>query len=124
MQHARPNRLRRAVAFAVLAALLGLVSLTVTQCTMVGDNLTGVGVTRSGPTTCTKACNDLYDLLFKLESKRHQSEVDYCNSLSGQEQQDCKAVESARHVAAKAQLTADKVACQDGCHHQGTGSAG
>ena len=103
MQHARPNRLRRAVAFAVLAALLGLVSLTVTQCTMVGDNLTGVGVTRSGPTTCIKACNDLYDLLYKLEVKRHQAENDLCQLLPpGPEKNACLTAEAARELCPKA----------------------
>ena len=125
MQHARPNRLRRAVAFAVLAALLGLVSLTVTQCTMVGDNLTGVGFTRSAPTTCSKSCLDLYDLLFKLEAKRHQAETDLCNAIPDvTERQVCKDLESDRHVAAKQKLTGDKQACTNGCHHQGAGSAG
>ncbi len=125
MQHARPNRLRRAVAFATLAALLGLVSLTVSQCTMVGDSLTGVGLTRSAPTTCIKACNDYYDLLYKLEQKRHDAENDLCNALPpGPEKNDCLTAESARHSAAKDQLAIDKKACQDGCHRQGTGSAG
>ena len=67
MQHARPNRLRRAVAFVVLAALLGLVSLTLSQCTMVGDNLTGVGLSGVGPTSCVKQCNDLYKMLYDQE---------------------------------------------------------
>ncbi|HEY3216410.1 MAG TPA: hypothetical protein VGK93_07950 [Candidatus Eisenbacteria bacterium] len=125
MQHARPNRLRRAVAFAALAVLLGLVSLTVSQCTMVGDSLTGVGVTRSAPTTCLKQCNDYYALLFKLEQKRHDAENDLCQQLpTNEERQACTAAESARHQAAKDLLTAEKKACQDGCHHQGTGSAG
>jgi len=70
MQHASHNRLRRAVVFAALAALLGVVSLTLSQCTMVGDNLTGVGLTSTAPTTCVKQCNNLYDLLFKLEQKK------------------------------------------------------
>jgi len=124
MQHARPNRLRRAVAFALLAALLGLVSLTVSQCTMVGDSLTGVGAMRSAPTTCTKSCNDLYALLYKLEQKTHQAQTDLCQALPVEEQQECHAIEAARHAAAKDQLAAGKDACQAGCHHQGTGSAG
>jgi hypothetical protein len=124
MQHARPNRLRRAVAYAALAVLLGVVSLTLAQCTMVGDSLTGVDLVRGGATTCLKLCNDKYALFFKIEQKSHNSNLEQCNLLSGQEQQDCKAAESARHEAAKAQLTADKIACQDNCHKQGTGSAG
>jgi len=125
MQHARPNRLRRAIAYAVLAALLGVVSLTLSQCTMVGDNLTGVSLSRSAPTSCIKTCNDLYDLLYKLERKKHAAENDLCQLLpAGQAKNDCLQVESARHTAAKDQLTDDKVACHNNCHHQGSASAG
>lgn len=124
MQHARPHRLRRAVAYAVLAALLGVVSLTLSQCTMVGDSLTGVNLKRVGPTTCIKQCNDLFALLYKLEQKRHIAENEQCNMLSGQAAQDCKAIESDTHTANKAQLTADKIACQNNCYHEGAGSAG
>jgi len=125
MQHASHNRLRRAVVFAALAALLGVVSLTLSQCTMVGDNLTGVGLTSTAPTTCVKQCNNLYDLLFKLEQKKHAAEIDICQSLDdNQAKADCLAAEDARHQQAKADLTAGKIACQDNCHHQGVGSAG
>jgi hypothetical protein len=91
---------------------------------MVGDSLTGVNLKRVGPTTCIKACNDLYALLYKLEQKRHIAENEQCQMLSGQAAQDCRATESATHEANKAQLTADKIACQNNCYHEGAGSAG
>lgn len=125
MQHANPNRLRRAVVFAALAALLGVVSLTLSQCTMVGDNLTGVGLTASGPTTCVKHCNDLYDLLYKLEQKRHAAEKAVCMSIAdNQLKNDCLQAESTRHSARMTELSNGKNACQDACHRQGVGSAG
>ena len=124
MQHARPNRLRRAVAFVVLAALLGLVSLTLSQCTMVGDSLTGVTLDGVGPTSCVKQCNDLYRILYDLEQKRHDTDVETCQNLPQPFKADCLASETARHEAAKAQLTSGKIDCQNNCHRQGSGSAG
>jgi hypothetical protein len=91
---------------------------------MMNDSLTGVRVHSIGPTTCTKQCNDAFAAAFKEEQKTHTANMEACNLLSGSAQQDCKASESARHEAAKTQLTADKISCQDNCHKQGTGSAG
>lgn len=111
--------------FAVLAALLGVVSLALSQCTMVGDNVTGVSLARSAPTSCIKACNDLYDLLYKLEVKRHAAENDLCQQLpSGQVKNNCLQTESNRHTAAKDALTDGRTACKNNCHHQGAGSTG
>jgi len=125
MQHARPHRLRRAVAYAALAALLGVVSLTLSQCTMVGDSLTGVNLKRVGPTTCIKQCNDLFALLYKLEQKRHIAETEQCRLIpGGDERAACLAAEDATHIANKDQLSADKIACQNNCYHEGAGSAG
>jgi hypothetical protein len=125
MQHARPNRLRRAVAFAALAALLGVVSLTLSHCTMVGDKITGVGMTATAPTTCLKHCNDYFGLLYKLEQKRHDAENNVCQLIEDNNaKNDCLSAESARHSAAKTALGAAKIQCQNDCHHQGVGSAG
>jgi len=68
MQHARPNRLRRAVVYAALATLLGVVSLTLSQCTQVGDSLTGVGRISNKPVSCKKQCDKDYNTLKKQES--------------------------------------------------------
>ena len=125
MQHARPNQLRRAMIYATLATLLGVVSLTLSQCTMVGDNLTGVGLNKGGPTTCIKQCNDLYKLLYDQEQKLHDTNVGACQALPQPGKNDCLNAESARHSAAKDALTQGKLDCQTGCQHeQGTGSAG
>jgi hypothetical protein len=124
MQHARPNRLRRAVAYAAFAAVLGVVALTLSQCTMVGDSLNGVQLERGRPTTCIKQCNDLFALLFKLEQKRHDAANNICQSLDGDAQQACQQAESAQHQANKDALTQGKTDCQNNCHRQGAGTAG
>jgi len=121
MQHARPNRLRRAIAYAALAALLGVISLTLSQCTMVGDSLTGVQLERSGPTTCIKQCNDLYKTLFAAEQKRHLAAIEACQALSGEAKNACLEAESATHSANQDALGQAKIDCQNNCHRQGAG---
>jgi exonuclease I len=123
--NARRNRIRRAVVYASLATLLGVVSLTLSQCTMVGDNLTGVGLNKNGPTTCIKQCNDLYKMLYDQEQKLYDMNKTICLSLPQPNKDACLAAELARHQAAMNQLGIDKVNCQNACTHtQGTGSAG
>ena len=124
MQHARPNRLRRAVAYAALAAMLGLVALTLSQCTLVGDSLTGVTVDGVGPTSCVKQCNDLFAIAYKREQKIHDTNNDNCNNLPQPFKSECLDAETARHEAAKATLAQAKTDCQNSCHRQGAGSAG
>jgi len=124
MQHARPSRLRRAVAFAALAGLLGVGSLTLTQCTMVGDGLTGVELERGRPTTCIKQCNDLFNSLYEVEQKRHLAANDICQSLDQPDKAACLDVETATHQANKDALSQGKTDCQNNCHRQGSGTAG
>lgn len=124
MQHARPSRLRRAVAFSVLAGLLGVGSLTLTQCTMVGDTLTGIELERGRPTTCIKGCNDLYAFLYKSEQKRHDAANEICLALAQPDKATCLGVETAQHQANKDALAQGKTDCQNNCHRQGSGTAG
>jgi hypothetical protein len=136
MQHARPNRLRRAVIYAALATMLGAVSLTLSQCTMVGDNLTGVDLYKGRPTTCLKQCNDFYKLVFDQEQKYHDQAKLLCDAVNCaalpqpdqaaciDARQACQQVEADRHAAQKAADTAAKINCQNNCHGQGAGSAG
>lgn len=123
MQHAPHNhRLRRAAASVALAVALGIVSLTVTQCRIVGDNTTGVRILKGQPTTCIKQCNDTYKILFDQEQKLHQTNVELCQALSQPERGECLAAEDARHQQAKADLGQAKIDCQNNCHHQGAGT--
>jgi hypothetical protein len=108
----------------VSVLVLALAAAAFAGCTMVGDNATGVQLDRGQPTTCVKQCNDSYALLFNAEQKRHQAANEACQALPIAEQQACHAVEVTTHENNKAALTAGKVDCQNGCHRQGSGSAG
>jgi hypothetical protein len=125
MMNARRNRIRRAVVYASLATLLGVVSLTLSQCTMVGDNLTGVDLNRGRPTTCIKLCNDHYAILYDEEQKLYDTNKAACQALAQPAKDECLAAELARHQARMGELGAAKIECQNSCTHtQGTGSAG
>lgn len=120
MQHARHNRLRRAS----LLIALGVASIALSQCRMVGDNVTGVRLFRGQPTTCIKLCNDQYKLLFEQEQKLHQTNVEICQALPQPDRAACLQAEEARHSARMDELGQAKVDCQNNCHHQGGGTAG
>ena len=141
MQHARPNRLRRAVIYAALATMLGVLSLTLSQCTLVGDNLTGVDLTKATSKPCKDACKAVYNLYLDQES-RYNFQI---NRLCGLSYDACVAVaataadtaacqadssacytaERARHAQALIDIQNIFKQCKDACKHaQGTGSAG
>ena len=107
----------------VLGAVLVLGLAALAGCTLIGDNLTGV-TAGSGPTTCIKQCNDLYKNLYNAEQKLHATNVEGCQALAQPGKGNCLAAEDARHTAAMVALGNAKIACQNNCHRQGTGSAG
>ena len=119
MQHARHDRLRRAAGYTALAIVLGVVSLTLTQCRAVGDRTTGVSLFRGQPTTCIKQCNDAFKILYDQEQKLHDTNVENCQALSQPDRGTCLAAEDARHTARMAELGQAKIDCQNNCHHQG-----
>jgi hypothetical protein len=105
MQHARPNRLRRAVAYAALAALLGVVTLLLSQCMMVGDNVTGVSIDKAQRANCIGNCQDVKA------------------ACIDQAQHDC-AGDAACLDAAIAVCQSANATCKNNCHKQGAGSSG
>jgi hypothetical protein len=123
MPHRRSN-VRRVAVFASLVTMLGVASVMLSQCTMVGDNVTGVDLSKGRPTTCIKQCNDLYKMLYDQEQKLYDTNKSACLGLSQPQKDQCLAAELARHQAAMDQLGIDKVNCPNTCHTQGTGSAG
>ena len=124
MQHARHRRLRRAAVYVALAMMLGVVSLTLTQCQLVGDKVNGVRLFKGQPTTCIKQCNDAFKILYDQEQKLHDTNVENCQALSQPGRGACLAAEEARHSARMAELGQQKTDCQNNCHHQGAGAAG
>ena len=108
--------LRRASIYGALLTLLGLASLSLTQCTMIDDNLTGVSLSTAKADKCLKDCKHTFDAATREEfrlNKRNRRECD--NSLV------CLAVEAERHREALAVIEAEYEACRADCHHQGGG---
>jgi hypothetical protein len=113
------SRLRRVVVYVALATLLGAVSLTLSQCTLVGDSLTGVGLNKGNATNCIAQCSNLYATLSQEEQKLHLMNLDLCGGNLA-----CIEAENARHLAADAALKNGKEECKANCHVQGGGTAG
>jgi hypothetical protein len=120
-----PGPKRSALTSILMASLLGTGSLTLVQCTMVGDRLTGLQLNSQASVGCLQDCNEQYAGLFKAEQKRHMFAMEACQSLgSGDEKNDCIAEESDLHQTNMRNLIRGKADCQDSCHHQGVGNGG
>jgi hypothetical protein len=119
MQDAGPVRFRRPLRFAALVTLLGVASLTLSQCTQVSDRLTGVGLSHSSYGKCVRSCNRTYHALEAQERKLHHANMKACASDEA-----CKAAERARHNAEIVRLEQGRKACRALCHKQGSGQAG
>src|SRR5437867_1034756 len=78
MPQVRLSSIRRAASYAAFGALLGVASLTLSQCTQVGDSLTGVSRLSSKHTDCKHDCDKTFDALEKIERKKHQENLKQC----------------------------------------------
>lgn len=106
------------------AAILAIAFVALSGCTMVGDSLTGVNLSRGNPGGCIQECAASFKLRFKEEQKAHLENVEQCMALSSTDKAECLTTESERHSAAMQVLANAKNACIAGCHNQGRGSAG
>ena len=108
--------LRRASIFGALLALLGLASMSLTQCTMVNDNVTGVSFAAAQANKCLKDCRKDYDSATRAEFKLNQRNRKACDGEAV-----CLAIEAQRHREALIVLEQSYAACRAECHHQGGG---
>lgn len=111
------SRLRRVSAFAVLGVGLTALALSLSQCQMVGERLTGVDLTAAKPSQCMNKCAKVYVEAKKLEIDHHKELAKACAGDTV-----CLALEDARFAQALELLKANQTACQSGCHHQGSGT--
>jgi hypothetical protein len=104
----------------LLLVALAASSLTLTQCRMVGDRLTGIGVDQlRRKDDCVRACKDTYKAALKAEKDFHKTQVTACAGDPA-----CLAAENARYAAAVQAIEAAYTACINGCHSQGGGAVG
>ena len=127
VQGADHNRLGRAAIYLSLTALLGIATVTLTQCTQVGDNLTGVALL-SGKKhgKCLSTCDKTYHHLVKAEEKLHKHNLKGCRKEDGKDGKDesCEDAENSRHKAELFRLQQELKECKADCHSQGGGQAG
>lgn len=109
-------RLRRALSFSALAVVLAFTSLTLSQCRMVQDRLTGVDVLHNRGRDCVDRCRDIYRVSIVIENAIHRIKVHLCHGNAS-----CLAAEAARHQAALARIEQRRVECLKDCHNQGGG---
>jgi len=117
-------RLRRGATFAVVGVGLTTLALSLSQCQMVEERLTGVSEVSlnsnsATPSNCMGQCAEQYIKSKALEIKKHQALVKACAGDPV-----CLALEDIRFEKALQLLKADQKACQAGCHHQGGGGGG
>jgi hypothetical protein len=110
------RRLRRGTALTGLAVLLGTVALTLTQCRMVDERLTGVEFGKSQPANCFATCAHAFNDSIRVESALHVANAHACGDAV------CQAMEEIRHEAAVNRIQAGRAQCQADCHHQGGGT--
>ena len=117
----RNPRLRRGASILALIALLGITAVSLSQCRVVPDNLTGVGasIARGGPGNCISACAKAYADSNRVESDLHDANILACGGDPV-----CEALEEARHVSAVHRISEGREDCFDDCRYQGGGVGG
>jgi hypothetical protein len=113
------RRLHRGAAFAVFGVVLATLALSLSQCRMVEERLTGVSLNKARPDQCVTTCAMAYNDSVRVESSLHVTNVHSCASDSL-----CLALEEMRHEAAMDRIQTGRVACLAECHHQGSGGGG
>lgn len=116
--HARATR--RRLAFIALLAVAGVTALTLSQCKLVDERLSGVADPfKSSATDCFAQCAHAYNDSIRAESNLHVQNVKLCK-----DDEACQALEEVRHEAAVERIQSGRQQCESECHHQGSGSGG
>ena len=116
-RHRPPSRLATRI---LLLLALVVASLTLTQCRLVGDRLTGVDVNLlKRRDDCKALCQDQFQARNQAEDALHAQNVQACGSDAA-----CLAAEETRHLAAQDASKATRDACMNACHQQGGGTIG
>lgn len=115
------TRFRRVFSLLSLIAVLVSGSLTLTQCRMVGDRLTGVEVAprHNEPSECVKACRKALADALEAEYRLHVANLRACNRNRA-----CIKAEFEAHLRRLEQIAKDYKNCVGGCHSQGGGTGG
>jgi hypothetical protein len=144
IDHRNP-RLRRGFAFVALAALLGLSSISLTQCRLVNDTVTGVDLSASAGLSskkngCKKRCKEQEKAARKAEQERHKRAVKACGGRNGNGDDDgnndnnnndndnggksCRKAEARLHKMNLEAIKRARKDCERNCYNEGAGRGG
>lgn len=119
---------RRGFTLAALAVLLGIAMLSLTQCRIVTDAVTGVDAksvsSLHGKSTCVQSCNERYKACKRAEDAAHKKSDDRCRKGHSAERKLCQKAEQNRHKDAHKACVREKNACKKGCYNEGGGGGG
>lgn len=117
MHLARLPLLRRGLVLGGFVAFLGLTVIGLSQCTMVEDNITGVGLATVGPGQCISQCAQAFQ-----DSMKAVFDV-YTKARADCDKKDdvCLALAKARYNSDKDRVKVWFEDCRRDCHHQGGG---
>ena len=120
MQHrVSHNPARHSLRLVVLAALLAISTVGLSQCRMVSDNLTGVksgAGTLSKRSDCARKCNGDFEDAVKAEEARHRAAMRAC----GHDKQ-CRKDEDKLNDANRDRISDARKDCKRGCYNEGGG---
>lgn len=117
----RPRAPRRVLASLGLLVLVAIAALSLSQCKMVDERLTGVSAfsAKQNAGACISGCAHQYNDSIRVEVQLHLTNVTACNQSVT-----CLENEEARHEAAVARIQLGRITCMQDCHHQGGGTGG
>jgi hypothetical protein len=117
VHHSGPRR--RRAALTLLAIILTTVALSLSQCRVVDEKLTGVSLDSNHPDRCILKCTTT-----AVGALARQIILHGRNLRSCQRDSVCITLENIRFRNAVQQIEADRRACVSQCHHQGGGGGG
>jgi hypothetical protein len=104
----------------LLLLALAMASVTLTQCRLIGDRLTGVDASLyKRKNTCKETCQDEFAVRNQAENALHAENIAACGGDAT-----CLANEEVRHLAAEEASKTQRDACINACHQQGGGTIG
>lgn len=113
----------RALRYIGIAAAIGLTTVTLSQCRMVQDNVTGLQLTGAGRlsarSACARQCNEAFEAALRAEERRHREAIRACGHDNG-----CKTAENRKHSKLEDKIEDDRKACKKGCYNEGGGHSG
>lgn len=121
MSHRR-NRTAGPLKLIALATVLGLTAITLTQCRMLKDNVTGISMTAatlSGKSRCAHDCNESYEAAMRAEQARHRQALRACGCDRG-----CREAENRLNDKNEDKIKDARRDCKKSCYNEGGGHGG